>query len=446
MIEAGRPKGHVNSGVPLSGAPLHTPNKVSCIVPEELNECTVLLDADTEDDLERQLQGLKVVVPPRAQDPATDAREQWQMHHLLRALLAARQLVLPVRLHKREAPDFVLQTGNTRIGVEAIKAINPDYVRAQVHPAAQRDDAVIDPSLYKWGTQGRSKSQIREEAGRTRLSGLPWMGDSVEHEFAQSIKDVVFEKDRKLRSHYARFDSNRLLIYHNQSSPQIHIEKACSYTSNILEDYWDKLGFDIIYVHKYFWMISFTRCGWEIVGEFPQSNAPFGIEADLWESLESTEKIYLKLLEEEPDFVPDASPREPRVEPDDLFGSECELQAIRREWLANRDRDLERTGCSTLLQPPDRKRLRTASEVSACPATLDLFRGGVLEHVFRAVGEVIDDATITALRETMASRDSDFSVSLTAILRYLSRFDDITHWASDSRKCSAILSAIDPEA
>ena len=146
-------------------------------VTEELNKCTVLLDADTEDDLEGQVQGLKIVVPPCAQDPATDAREQWQMHHLLRALLAARQLVLPVRLYKREAPDFVLQTDNTRIGVETTEAINPDYVRAQMHPAAQRDDTVVDPSLYKWGTQGRPKSQIREEDGRTQLSGLPWTGD-----------------------------------------------------------------------------------------------------------------------------------------------------------------------------------------------------------------------------------------------------------------------------
>ena len=44
--EAGRSSSHVNSCVPCAGAPLHPPNKVSCTVPDELNECTVLLDAD----------------------------------------------------------------------------------------------------------------------------------------------------------------------------------------------------------------------------------------------------------------------------------------------------------------------------------------------------------------------------------------------------------------
>ena len=419
---------------------------VSLKVPEDLDKCIVILDAETGDDLETHVQGLKVDVPPRAQNPATDAREQWQMHHLLRALLAARQLSAPVRLYKRETPDFVLQNGNLRIGIETIEAINPDYVKAQVHPAAQRDGAVVDPSLYKWGTQGRSRSQIREEAGRTQLSGYPWMDDSVEQEFAQSIRDVVFEKHGKLRSHYARFDSDHLLIYHNQPSPQIHIDKARLYTADILVDYWNRFGFDTVYVHKYNWMLSFEKDRSEIVYEFPQSDAPFGIDAHIWDQLEPAEKIYLKLLEEEPHFVSYTSNSEPESDHDDLFGLKNELHAIRREWIANRDRDLARTGCTTLLQPPDRIRLRTASEVAAFPPTVALFRGGVLEHIFRAIAELVPDTAIAGVHRALESRDPEFAVTLIAVLRYLSSFNEITHWASDSRKCSAILDAIDPQA
>ena len=175
------------------------------------------------------------------------------------------------------------------------------------------------------------------------------MGDSVEQEFAQSIRDVVFEKHSKLRSHYARFDSDRLLIYHNQPCPHLHIDKARVYTADILVDYWNQLGFDTVYVHKYNWMLSFTKDASEIVNKFPRSDAPFGIAADIWEQFESAEKSYLKLLEEEPDFVSYTSICEPEPDLDDLFGFQSELQALRREWLVNRDRDLERTGCSALL-------------------------------------------------------------------------------------------------
>lgn len=419
---------------------------VSLKVPEDLDKCIVILDAETEDDLETPLQGLGIDVPPRAQDPATDVREQWQIHHLLRALLAARQLSAPVRLYKRESPDFVLQNGILRIGIEAREAVNRDYVRAQVHPAAQRDGAVVDPSLYKWGTEGRPRSQIREEAGRTQLSGYPWTDDSVEQEFAQSIRDVVLTKDSKLRSLYARFDSDRLLIYHSQPSPLIHIDKARLYTADILADYWNRFGFDTVYVHKYNWMLSFTKDRSEIVYKFPQSDAPFGIDAHIWEQLESVEKIYLKLLEDEPHFVSYGSISEPVPEPDDLFGLESELHAISREWIANRDRDLARMGCTTLLQPPGRIRLRTASEIAAFPPTVALFRGGVLEHVFRAFAELVPDAAIAGLQRAMESRAPEFAATLIAVLRYLSRFNEITHWASDARKCSAILDVIDPHA
>ena len=165
-----------------------------------------------------------------------------------------------------------------RIGVETTEAINPDYVQAQVHPIAQGDDAVVDPSLYKWGTQGRPRSQIREEAGRTQLSGHPWMDDSVEQEFAQSIIDVVRLKHRKLQSRYVRHDTDRLLIYHNQPSPIIDIDKARVYTVTILADYWSQLGFDTVYVHKYNWMLYFTKEASNIIYEFPRSEAPFGID------------------------------------------------------------------------------------------------------------------------------------------------------------------------
>ena len=425
--------------------PFYPPNRASSTGPDELDTCTLLLDADTKDDLKRQVQDLKVHVGPLAQDPATDTREQRQIHDLLRALIAARQLVPPVRLYKREAPDFVLETGDKRIGIEARLVVNPDYMAAQKHPAAQRDDAVVDASLYKWGTHGRPQFQIREEAGRTRLSGLPWMDDDVEQEFAQSVKDTVLEKHYKLCSHYARFDMDILLIYHYQPSPLIDIDKARVYTSNTLIDYWDQCGFDAVYVHKYNWMLRFAQGMSKVVYESPRSNAPFFIETDIWESLRDTEKIYLKLLEEEPDFISSTySPDEREGELENLFGFESDLQALRMEWIVNRNRSLKRSGCNGLLHPPDLIRLRTASEIAACRDAFDLFCGGVLEHVFRAVSEWTDEGTITRLHKEMANRETEFVASVTVILRYLAGFSDIAHWASDAWRCSEVLKAIDP--
>ena len=130
------------------------------------NKHSVVFKADTVDDLDQRIKELEIDLTSFELEPANSDREQWQIERLLRALYCKCQLVVPVQLRKREKPDFLLEAGNLRIGIETTEAINPDYVRAQVHPAAQKDGAVVDPSLYRWGTAGRPKSQIREEAGR----------------------------------------------------------------------------------------------------------------------------------------------------------------------------------------------------------------------------------------------------------------------------------------
>lgn len=239
-----------------------------------------------------------------------------------------------------------------RIGIETTEAVNRDYVRAQMHPAGQKHGAIIDPSLYKWGSEGRPKSQIRQEAGRTQLSGFGWTGDEVECEFGKSIIDVVQRKSLKLRSHYERYDSNHLLIYHNQPSPAIDIEKAHIYVVKSLEGYWDQSGFDAVYVHKHKWMLYFTKGQSRIVFEFPSSDAPLGMDVDAWEQLGGVEKLYLKLLEIETEIMQLVSTSDPEPDLDHMLPPEGDLQRAYREWLEDRDRYLRKHCCECLLLPP----------------------------------------------------------------------------------------------
>ena len=336
-----------------------------------------------------------------------------------------------------------------RNGIETTEAINRDYVRAQMHPAAQQEGAVVDPSLYKWGTEGRPTSQIREEAGRTQLSGYGWSGDNVEREFARSIVDVVHRKTLKLRSHYERYDNDYLLIYHNHPSPAMDIEKAQSYAAKSLESYWSQSGFDAAYVHKHNWMLYFTKNASGILFEFPRSDAPFGMDIDAWERLESIEKLYLKSLEAETEIMQFLPTSTPEPEPDNYFPFEENLQSLCHDWLADRGRAFLKCGYDCLLLPPDRIRLRTASEVAACQDALDLFRGCVLELIIPAVADADADVhsmKFTVLHQTMADRGSEFQTSVIAVLRYLTTFEDISHWTRDSRSCSTLLQLLDSQA
>ena len=207
----------------------------------------------------RGIERLAVRVPPRDQGRTNDHCERWQIHHLMQALRYVGYLRVPVRLYKRESPDFRLETANLVIGLETTEAINPDYVRAQMHPASHADRSVIDPSLYKWGETGRTARRIHDEVRRTRLSGPGWAGDSVEREFAQSIAEVVDSKHSKLSSNYGRFDRDCLLVYHNQPTPCIDIGKAIGLAADRLAGYWGQGGFAVVWVHKYDLMLRFAK-------------------------------------------------------------------------------------------------------------------------------------------------------------------------------------------
>ena len=220
-----------------------------------------IFTAATSKQLRINIEGLRIDVPPRDQGRTTDDCEQWQIQRLLQALFQADQLQLPVQLSKGESPDFLLSAGADRMGIETTEAINPDYVRAAMHPKARIPGSVVDPSLYKWGAEGRPRQQIAKEAGRTELTGDGWPGDSVEQDFTASVVDVVRRKSLKLRSHYERFDWDCLLIHQNQTLPCLDIERARRSTEAALAPYWPSSGFHTVYVDDGGPILAFTATG-----------------------------------------------------------------------------------------------------------------------------------------------------------------------------------------
>ena len=107
-----------------------------------------MFDADTPAQLRDAIENLAIDVPQRGQGRTSKDCEQWQIQRLLRALFQARELHPPVRLIKRESPDFLLTTATHCVGIETTEAINPDYVRATMHRNGRVQDSVVDPSLY----------------------------------------------------------------------------------------------------------------------------------------------------------------------------------------------------------------------------------------------------------------------------------------------------------
>jgi len=194
-----------------------------------------------------QLALIDISVPPIEQGRTTEHCEKWSICRLLATLIKYHSFEFPIKLTKGERPDFCLHSAQKRIGIEFTEAIQPDYARARVLPEAKSDESIIDPSLFKWGTQKKSLAELRSIASRTKLTGPGWNGNEMEDAWSFAMSDTSSRKTSKLNSEdFAKLDKNWLLIYDNLDSGDIDL--SCSYLSKELEGYWSKNSFDKIFV------------------------------------------------------------------------------------------------------------------------------------------------------------------------------------------------------
>ncbi|MFH6953360.1 hypothetical protein ACHSBP_09655 [Pseudoalteromonas sp. XMcav1-K] len=210
--------------------------------------------ANTQIELQEILEKLKVKVLPRGKGRTSEQCEQWVFRESLNLLFCFNKVQLPLNVTKREKPDFHVEMAGANYGVELTEIIHPDHDKALTLPQAN----VVDPSLFKWKQPQRTKQELKEVASRNQLTGAPWMGDSVEREFAQSVYDTILKKHKKLKSHYTQYPSNCLLAYHNHSSPCLSYEKALKFTEDKLSLYWGD-GFDFVLVLKYQSLFIFSK-------------------------------------------------------------------------------------------------------------------------------------------------------------------------------------------
>lgn len=211
------------------------------------------------------LSGSDISVLPRNAGRTNNQVEKWVMYRALSTLCVNDLLEYPLRLRKRERPDFLLVSSGKSIGCEVTEAINGDYLRAKSLPEAANEKSIVDVSKFKWGTAKRSLDELREIVSKDKLTGPAWAGNSVEVEFSQIVFDVANKKTESLRkSGYERFSSNYLLIYCNQTLPILDVEEGSEICFSKLAQYWSDTAFDQILVEKGENIIIFTPAYYRI--------------------------------------------------------------------------------------------------------------------------------------------------------------------------------------
>lgn len=214
-----------------------------------------MLNIDNAETLVQEIRSIQRV-SPTLKDRTNDQVEWMTLSYFLVANRP--ELRYPFTIRKSEKPDFILKFPDTEWGVEVTEAIHPDYNRLRALLERKNTDHwFIDPSHFKWGAPRKRLSELEALASQTELSGFPWMGNAVEKEFGAMLKEVVAGKVMKTSSgRYQKFGKNILLIYSNQSLPQLNIEEAISFAKDVLE--WTAGVFDVVSVVKGATLIEFS--------------------------------------------------------------------------------------------------------------------------------------------------------------------------------------------
>ncbi|MVF23703.1 hypothetical protein EVC37_19110 [Methylocaldum sp. BRCS4] len=101
----------------------------------------------------------------------------------------------------------------------------------------ENPEAVIDMSLFKWGSPKKTTEELRAIINSSKLTGDGWSGQSAEVEWAQHINDAVSTKLGKLNnSGYEELPEYWLYIYDNLPLPNVHATRA---TEILLSEYSD---------------------------------------------------------------------------------------------------------------------------------------------------------------------------------------------------------------
>ena len=210
----------------------------------------VISSAANSTELQSVLKSIDISVPLRTEKRLSEHTETWAICRLMATLVESNLVTYPVSIQHRERPDFLLQFGETQIGVEVTEAISEQYAEYSALAQHEFPDAFLEAGCFRWGAPKLTTDEIRSRLRQDQLTSSPWVGDRAEREWALNIQSVVKSKLVKLANpEFSHFSENWLSIYDNLPLCHIDLEKALSFLRPALAAFWSlSPTFSTVYV------------------------------------------------------------------------------------------------------------------------------------------------------------------------------------------------------
>ena len=204
--------------------------------------------------------------PGRTEGRTPKHIEKWTIARLTSTLASSGLLVFPLSVTHRERPDFLLQFGTVKIGVEITEAITEEFASYCAFRERKYPEGIIDPGFFRPGTPRRTPDEMRD-LPRDRLESEGWGDDGPEQDWALHVQKALDMKLAKLaHPGFEKFDRNWLAIYFNMVLPSVDLTKAIEFLQASVKDRWSrKPGFDVLFVEHHDVIARITANGFKLM-------------------------------------------------------------------------------------------------------------------------------------------------------------------------------------
>ncbi|MCF8468142.1 MAG: hypothetical protein K9G33_12125 [Sneathiella sp.] len=225
------------------------------------------IQASSAEELLSLLRQQDITVPSRGLGQNKNHIEIDTACHLLSTLAATDHLRFPVQIIHRDKPDFLVESGYQKIGVEVTESTDQQYSDYHALRNQKFQNAFIEPAHFGKNKLDRTPKERRELLRQKKLTSPGWKGDQPEQDWAEYINDSICGKLKKLAARdFEKFEKNWLSLDDNLPYAALDINLAVSYLLPKIGKIWSlDPKFHAIFVESGNEIVRITANGTEIL-------------------------------------------------------------------------------------------------------------------------------------------------------------------------------------
>jgi hypothetical protein len=228
-----------------------------------MNRLQPLGPLSSSEDVVSALRAIDISVPPAVLSRKKFHIERWTICRLVATIVDDSKCCYPIALVHEDRPDFSLSIGQVQIGVEVSSTQLNNYMGYRALQEREAPGALLEPGHFRRGNVSLGK--MRRLLASGRFTSLPYMGDSMEREWAANVATLVKMKREKLaHSEFRKLPKNWLAIDDCLPMPSYSLEDGVVFLMPLLQPLWSETpSFDLVTIDHGETIIFISNDGFE---------------------------------------------------------------------------------------------------------------------------------------------------------------------------------------